>query len=478
MVCMDLIDHKLGRWKEDDKAYAVTRLTIAVRTEVDTNDIIMVTGPPGSGKSATIHHIALELKESGYRVCPVENFCEITQYWTPDMSQVFIYDDPFGVHGIDEAEVNMWRKKQEDLKTCFENSRMKIFFSIRTHMNKDLKMPKITESFKHKTFSATEKTLELNDIERSDIFNKHIENQKRDDLKTMTKEIKTYKIFCFPLLCRLFCADEGSKYRVDDFFQKPLEVIVNEVTNFQLNDPLRYFCLLFCVIYDNELSLDVLDRKNKCETTQTLREELLDVCNLEKSTSINKIKDTLQTLESTFLVKEGSKYQFIHDVINDAVVKQIAESPEKVLEILIEYCSAKFLRTRVFLDNMATDVEECIVLAASLERTWGKRILYFIEHGFWHDVFNNKCLLTDKGDSIINAELTKYSKSKIEKIMCDSNGNEVSVNLNVLDGNYEIDKQIDQKETNALHFAVMKGLVGVVTTTINAISSSAKKKIK
>ncbi|KAJ8316193.1 hypothetical protein KUTeg_006207 [Tegillarca granosa] len=403
---------------------------------------------------------------------------EILQYWMPAVSQVFIYDDPFGIQGIDEAEVNVWRKKQDTLKIFFQNSCMKILISIRSVINKNIKIEKLIdhESISHKTICLTDENIKLNQNEKREIFKKHHKYQDQLKIDNIVTEIINLEDTYFPLLCKIFGFESDFKYATVSFFKDPLSVFENVVAEFQSNDGLQYFCLLLCMINDNEISLESLDCTKEEATFQSLMDDLLDMCNLERSIPKSEITNTLQRLENTFLVKDGCNYHFAHSCIHDAVLKHIVKSSEEVHGKIIKHCSAKFLRTRVYLKNMNTTKETCIVIAKSLESCWGKRIIDFIEDGSWHDVFHNACLSTEKGDEILNAELKNISPSEIQMIMCNSKRNEMKVNLNVLDGSYNIDEQLEHIKSNALHFTVLKGLFNVVTTTLKSICFAAKQK--
>jgi broad-specificity NMP kinase len=62
---------------------------------------ITIIGGPGSGKTATARHIALQLEGQEWEVVPVCRLDEIIQYGDRDHKQVFVLDDVLGIFAVD-----------------------------------------------------------------------------------------------------------------------------------------------------------------------------------------------------------------------------------------------------------------------------------------------------------------------------------------------------------------------------------------
>jgi SpoVK/Ycf46/Vps4 family AAA+-type ATPase len=60
---------------------------------VTTEDCVTVTGNAGTGKTALIRHIALELLCQRYEIVPVNDPQEIEKYYDDNVKQVFIIDE-------------------------------------------------------------------------------------------------------------------------------------------------------------------------------------------------------------------------------------------------------------------------------------------------------------------------------------------------------------------------------------------------
>jgi tRNA uridine 5-carbamoylmethylation protein Kti12 len=56
---------------------------------------------PGSGKTATARHIALQLEKQGWEVVPVCKLEDIIEYGDKDHKQVFVLDDVLGIFAVE-----------------------------------------------------------------------------------------------------------------------------------------------------------------------------------------------------------------------------------------------------------------------------------------------------------------------------------------------------------------------------------------
>jgi broad-specificity NMP kinase len=62
---------------------------------------VIIIGGPGSGKTATARHIALQLEKQRWEVVPVFKLEDIIEYGDKDHEQVFVLDDVLGIFAVD-----------------------------------------------------------------------------------------------------------------------------------------------------------------------------------------------------------------------------------------------------------------------------------------------------------------------------------------------------------------------------------------
>lgn len=99
------------QWKEIDACFVPTRACKEVEGKIKTQNLVVVTGHSGSGKSAIIQHLALKYKDRGWIVKPLKgvkemiNYCQDHSYSLK--STLFVLNDPIGKYSFDEYVESM-----------------------------------------------------------------------------------------------------------------------------------------------------------------------------------------------------------------------------------------------------------------------------------------------------------------------------------------------------------------------------------
>ncbi|XP_062605130.1 uncharacterized protein LOC134266935 [Saccostrea cucullata] len=192
----DVFEKDLIRWKEEDGVFSESHSFSAMLDKVRKQRYMTFVGVPGSGKSATIHHIALILQKEKYEVVPTIDIKKIEDYSDSRNPQVFVIDDVVGVHGLQKQKLESlidYEKRISDppnrntkvLMSCREavfNECYKSFFS---NENNTIKM--------HSSENI------LNDEDKKAILQKH--GLARD---LLTPTLLGGTLDMFPLLCKLY----------------------------------------------------------------------------------------------------------------------------------------------------------------------------------------------------------------------------------------------------------------------------------
>lgn len=467
---------RLEAWEAENKTFIPTRATEAVQLSIKENNLTLVSGPPGSGKSATVHHIALKMRSKGFKVVYVSSIENICEYWKPDEKQLFVLDDPFGIHDADEYEVKRWLKFHEDIKVYCQYSSMKILVSVRLHIIQNRKVKQVIHLYQSNTINITDQEIRLTKQEKGSIFMKYASSLlNRHELDAAKNQIQERDVPCFPLLSKLYAEKFGLEYSIKDFFHKASDIIGDHIESLQLNSKYQYICLLYCMMCDSNLELyaDDFDEKHKsrCDVISTL-------CSIEKGMDRSDIHSNLESLLGTYLKKQGNTYYFLHDLIQDAVIKHVNTLPLDHIGIIIRNCSSKFVREKVWLGSVESkDYNAYIVLGKELEDAWGERLLVDIAAGHWNDVFQNRCLATAKGDEIFAKSLSKRKLSDIEDIMCSDKKIEFPDNASDIE---LLDEDLYQQiidHCSAYHWMILTGLEQAVRESSKCIDNKIKEKL-
>lgn len=95
------------QWQEDNDNFISTRACNEVEKLIKSRNLVIVTGNSGSGKSATIQHIALSYRSQGWTVIPVYRVKEIIDAWSGQDAldrTLLVFNDPIGNESFDEEK--------------------------------------------------------------------------------------------------------------------------------------------------------------------------------------------------------------------------------------------------------------------------------------------------------------------------------------------------------------------------------------
>ncbi|XP_062576594.1 uncharacterized protein LOC134238482 [Saccostrea cucullata] len=314
-------------------------------------------GVPGSGKSATIHHIALILQEKGYEIVPIIDIRKIEDYFDSNNPQVFVIDDVVGVLGLQKQKLETlvdYEKIISDpsrhtkvLMSCREvvfNECYKSFFSNKENVIKML---------------SSENA--LNDDDKKAILQKH--GLDKDLLSpTLLREASAM----FPLLCKLYSKEEKFRNDVERFFTCPAGYILEEFDKMKEQNRLQYATLILCLLNDNKLSTEILkDTGNKvfCE----IKSKALENCKVKSNTDAFEFVDALSVMEGTYTKLCGSEYTFIHDSMFEIIAHHFgSQFPNIMLQFMSSSYIANYVKLQkdemLKLENENKHVRETIVV--------------------------------------------------------------------------------------------------------------------
>ncbi|XP_062593641.1 serine/threonine-protein phosphatase 6 regulatory ankyrin repeat subunit A-like [Saccostrea cucullata] len=295
-------------------------------------------GVPGSGKSATIHHIALILQEEGYEVIPIMDISEIYRYCDSRNHQVFVIDDVVGVLGLQKQKLETLVDYEKIISDPIK--RTKVLMSCREAVfNECYKSFFLNEENIVKMFSS-ENT--LNDDDKKAILQKH--GLDKDLLSpSLLREVSAM----FPLLCKLFSKEEKFRNDVERFFTCPAGYILEELDKMKEQNRLQYATLVLCLLNDNKISNKILkDTGNKtfCE----MKSKALELCKVKSYTDAFEFVDALSVMEGTYTKLCGTEYTFIHDSMFEIIAYHFGS---KFPDLILQFMSSSYIANSVKLQK-------------------------------------------------------------------------------------------------------------------------------
>ncbi|XP_062597965.1 uncharacterized protein LOC134259396 [Saccostrea cucullata] len=331
----DLHERQVIKWREEDDVYSETHTFQVMLNKVRRQPYMTFVGVPGSGKSATIHHIALILQKEGYEVVPIIDISEICRYFDSHNPQVFVIDDVVGVLGL----------QKQKLETLVDYEKIISDLSRHTKVLMSCREAVFNECYKS-FFSNKENVIKmlssenaLNDDDKKDILQKH--GLDKDLLSsTLLREASPM----FPLLCKLYSKEEKFRNNVERFFTCPGRYISEEFDKMKEQNRLHYASLVLCLLNDNKLSEEIIqDTENTvfCE----IKSKALNSCKVRSYTDVFEFVDALSVMEGTYTKLCSSEYTFIHDSVFEIIAHHFgSQFPNLILQFMSSSYIANYVK--------------------------------------------------------------------------------------------------------------------------------------
>lgn len=166
-----------GQWNEDNTTFICTNACKEVEKLTDKQNLVIVTGHSGSGKSAIIQHIALKYRQQGWIVKLVYEVKEILSL-NPSVLQdkiIFVLNDPIGKRCFDEISYNTWEAHENYLKDYLK--KCKLLLSSRKYILRDDRVKGILKEATN-IVDIDDDQLKLNIDEKQRIWNIYAHNKK------------------------------------------------------------------------------------------------------------------------------------------------------------------------------------------------------------------------------------------------------------------------------------------------------------
>ncbi|XP_062591983.1 uncharacterized protein LOC134253478 [Saccostrea cucullata] len=331
----DVFEKDLIRWKEEDGVYSESHGFPAMLDQVRSQPYMTFVGVPGTGKSATIHHIALILQKEGYEVVPIIDIRKIEDYSDSRHPQVFVIDDVVGVLGLQKQKLESlidYEKRISDPS----NRNTKVLMSCRVAVFNECY--KSFFSNENNTIKMHSSENVLNEEDKKAILQKH-----GIDRELLTPALLGGTLGMFPLLCKLYSKEEKFRDNVERFFTCPAECILGEFDKMQGRNRLYYATLVLCMLNGNKLSQEILKNTGNgvfCE----MKSKVLEKCKIEKDTDAYKFEEAMGVMEGTYTKLCGAECTFIHDSVFEILAYHFGH---QFPELFLQYISSNYIANKV-----------------------------------------------------------------------------------------------------------------------------------
>jgi ankyrin repeat protein len=366
----------IEKWKKEDKLfYDKTGGFTAVLEMVQSKNHMTIIGGPGSGKTVTARHIALQLEKKGWEVVPVCILKDINKYGDRNRKQVFVLDDVVGVFAVDINICDSISTYKELIFTTIGGT-SKLLFTCRKSFYK--------EAFKLGLFvtenvvDLQSKTNQLTETEKMAICQYYCKSEGLSpDLYTSLSFTKANHMF--PFLCKQFSLDKKYQRLGESFFNKPFEYFIEELNKLHT---IQYAVLVLCLVNKGKLSVE-------CLPPEHMQREVFDNCGINLGTPKKNITDAIYHMSETYFTKLETEYTFTHDFIFEVIAYHYGCQNNK--HQILKYLSSSYIANKVTVYEVAPD-DLCIHISEDMYLALAKRLYTDIQSVNLFDVFINKSL--------------------------------------------------------------------------------------
>lgn len=299
------------QWKEDDETFFPTTACKQIEELIRKQNLVIVTGHSGSGKSAIVQHIALKFRNEGWIVKLVYEVKDILNQYSSKLENnaIFVIDDPFGKFYIDEIAFRAWKTCEEKLKICLK--KIKLLLSSRKYIINDVKVKGIVRD-KSNIIDISNDQFKLSTEEKEQLLSKHALKEQLS-VEEIASVVQTEAYF--PLLCELYCSRENQQKDILKFFKEPVAVYEEEIRGFKGSYKEFYCVLVLLLLFEDGLCLQDIQ---SCEISKRIFKHALELCEMKKNTAPYIMKDCLESLEGFFVKKIGETYYFYDKTVMEA----------------------------------------------------------------------------------------------------------------------------------------------------------------
>ncbi|XP_062598734.1 uncharacterized protein LOC134260163 [Saccostrea cucullata] len=402
---------QIDNWKEDDLVFKETRGFRKVFEVCRSTSVITIVGCPASGKTSIARRIAMILECEGWEIVPLLDMKDMIEFSTVDSMQVFVCDDPFGIFSFDKSKLNTITKIKEVYKV-FKNK--KIICTIRKSIYKECSS--LQSILFENVIDIDSEDLKLNCVEMTEIIASHCTKM---GVKSCQYQHLRFErdIAMFPLLCKLFAMERQYQKFGVKFFECPYIHLREQFEHMRVYNNLQFAGLVLCVIYNNMLTEEVLNKRENIE-------EFLDLCGVNRNTSKKVLKTTLQAMVDTYVCQTGTTFSLIHDSVFEVVANMFGQKfPDEILKHL----SSSFIKSHTIIADAIEghdfSNDPFIIIERKFYTNLAKRLIEDIGSFQLFDVFQNNCLKRSAFSDVFLKCLDELPDTEMEHLFLHENCN-------------------------------------------------------
>lgn len=351
-------------------------------------------GVPGSGKTATVRHIALILKKENYDILPIRDKRDIQSYCDPYKPQVFVIDDVLGIYKFDSRELDALNQYQ-DMVTNPVMRKTKYLMTCRETVFRHETVSNIFLTRNENVIFLHSEENALNDQDKCGLLETY-----QIDRNFLTSSDRALSSNMFPFLCQFFSKDKELKVYGSKFFISPVPCIFKELDEIKSKNKVHFVSLMLLMANRNKLTEDMFseDDTNNKSSFNEMKCKFLQICKVPGLTHGYEIIGALSEMENTYTSKCGNEITFINDSLFEITACHFGRY---FPEMILQYMSCDFIANNIKVNTRenytvtSSEKEDdlCIRLEdESHHKLLAKRLFKDLENDELHTVFKNDAM--------------------------------------------------------------------------------------
>lgn len=366
---------RLTTWVKDYIDFVETHNFPAMLEKVKSQPFVTFVGVQGSGKTATVRHIALKLLREGYEILNIQDIEDIETYFKPH-PQVFFIDDVLGIFEFNTSKLVQLNRyiqyKQRRLKEF--NSKILLTCREKVFRNEDVQKTDLFKKENVVQMHSPENT--LTDEDKQKILAKYFLNYtdftspfetKTVSSFTGTFEIKVdftsaFETKTFPKRCEVVSKRKRAMYHCYKYFHPIIKTIMDELDEMKARNKIYYASLVLLMANGNELSTDCLKNENNASCVNNFNEmksTILKAFGIIDSIENHELITALAEMELMYTMKVDNKFIFLNHSMFEIIACHFSCM---FPELMFQYMDSSYIDTHIKLNtNTHWDYQEISV---------------------------------------------------------------------------------------------------------------------
>lgn len=359
------------KWIEDDIVFVETHNFPAMFEKVKSQPFVTFVGVQGSGKTATVRHIALKLQLEEYEILQIQNIEDIETYLKPH-PQVFVIDDVLGIFELNTSKLVQLNRyiqyEQRRLKKL--NSKILLTCREKVFRNEDVLMTDLCKKENVVQMHSPENTLTDEDkqkilavyaLKNTDFTSTLPFERKTGPTSTWAFETKTdftsvFETKTFPKRWEVVSKRKKAMYSkcFQNLYKYPyryVENIMDELDEMKARNKMYYALLVLLMANGNEVSTDCLKNENNANWINNfndMKSTIFKAFGIIDSIENHELITALTEMELMYTKKVDNKFTFLNHFMFEIIACHFGwMSPE----LMLQYMNSSYIDTHIKLNT-------------------------------------------------------------------------------------------------------------------------------